>query len=123
MLKNTPEFKDAPPPPDKIKGPPPPPSNPKQQKFPFMSAVIADYIVDICTEQGDRQQKETKVAEVIDEALTLGAQKKQDIRLFLLEHPDRGEVTRACLHFLGDEAQAWWEARQKSQNPADLDDF
>ena len=36
---------------------------------------------------------------------------RNDLRMLLLRHPDRKEVTRACLHFLGDEAQEWWAAK------------
>ncbi len=48
---------------------------------------------------------------------------RNDLRHHLLMHPDKAAVTRACLHFLGDDAQRWWEERNKSGNPADLDDF
>lgn len=40
---------------------------------------------------------------------------RTDLRWLLLHHPDRQEVTTACLHFLGDDAQAWHAARQKEK--------
>lgn len=143
MLKSTPEFQDAPPPPDKTKGPPPPPSDPASLcakrwidsisddlLFPRLTAVVTDHIASSFGGGiGDTQKR--YVARIIDEAFSIqkatGAPKTKGTPLraldFLLHHPDRDEVTRACLHFLGDEAQAWWEERQKSQNPADLDGF
>ena len=36
---------------------------------------------------------------------------RTDLRVLLLRHPDHEAVTRACLHFLGDEAQEWWAAK------------
>ena len=41
---------------------------------------------------------------------------RTDLRWLHLEHPDRAEVTRACLHFLGDEAQEWWASRELITN-------
>ncbi len=41
---------------------------------------------------------------------------KTDLRSLLLSHPNRDEVQNACLHFLGDDAQKWWESRQIELN-------
>lgn len=34
-----------------------------------------------------------------------------DLRRFLLGHPDGEMVKQSCLHFLGDEAQVWWNRK------------
>ena len=36
-----------------------------------------------------------------------------DIRPYLLTHPDGNMITNACLHYLGDDAQAWWENKHQ----------
>lgn len=40
-----------------------------------------------------------------------------DLRLVHLRHPDQKMVESSCLHFLGDEAQAWWSNRKKKLKP------
>lgn len=41
---------------------------------------------------------------------------KTDLRHILLHHPNQNEVETACLHFLGDDAQKWWNDRQTELN-------
>ena len=37
----------------------------------------------------------------------------QDLRGYLLHHPNGEMVAVSCLHFLGDDAQQWWAGKQK----------
>ena len=39
---------------------------------------------------------------------------QSDVRQLLLLHPDGEMIERSCLHFLGDDAQAWWVNRKSS---------
>ena len=39
-----------------------------------------------------------------------------DLRPFLLRHPSSNMVTMSCLHYLGDDAQKWWEERTNRKN-------
>lgn len=41
--------------------------------------------------------------------------KISDLRPFLLRHPDSNMVTESCLHYLGDDAQKWWERRTEKK--------
>jgi len=36
-----------------------------------------------------------------------------DLRWVLLKHPDQKMVESSCLHFLGDEAQSWWNSKKR----------
>lgn len=38
---------------------------------------------------------------------------KTDLRWLHLQHPNKQEVETACLHFLGDDVQAFWEERKE----------
>ena len=40
-----------------------------------------------------------------------------DLRPFLLYHPDGEMVEVSCLHYLGDEAQEWWESKPTASPP------
>lgn len=46
---------------------------------------------------------------------------RTDLRRLLSQHPNREEVTNSCLHFLGDEAQEWWSARNAEKGAAQND--
>ena len=37
----------------------------------------------------------------------------QDLRSYLLHHPNSEMITTSCLHFLGDEAQQWWAEKHR----------
>ena len=39
-----------------------------------------------------------------------------DIRQSLLNHPDSEMVTNSCLHFLGDDAQEWYNNKDEPEN-------
>jgi hypothetical protein len=43
------------------------------------------------------------------------ALKISDLRYLHLAHPDRGMVEKACLHYLGDEAQRWFSRCKNDQ--------
>lgn len=36
-----------------------------------------------------------------------------DLRIYLRMHPDSKMVETSCLHYLGDDAQAWWAERER----------
>lgn len=40
-----------------------------------------------------------------------------DLRWITRTHPDQKMVESSCLHFLGDEAQIWWDNRRKKLKP------
>ena len=44
-----------------------------------------------------------------------------DLRWVLSLHPDQEMVTRSCLHFLGDDAQAWYNEWKKKQEELEKD--
>lgn len=44
---------------------------------------------------------------------------KTDLRWLHLHHPNRGEVETACLHFLGDDVQKFWEEKKEKQKQFD----
>lgn len=63
-----------------------------------------------------------KLAERVDKFLLtwLESEKKKkdfngisDLRPHLLTHPDQQMVLTSCLHYLGDDAQKWWNEKHK----------